>query len=455
MATVNYNANEEEDDVEAKRGQGLQGMEAPTAGTAPPSAGGQATGAGQMGTQPGKTDFTRSNFVSARKLIDKNAGAGQTDLTQPWRAKIAQDSEASQSALSNYQSGLQGQVDAAKGDASAAQDAGTNQASFGRVMSFLKKPGEIGSFSGPQEQDYSGLQSLGTAAGVRSALKGQSRGAGGAGRYGRGMAALDAATFSADPNARQKINETQQQYGQLKAKQDEVSKQSTAAADEAKKAIQEQQSRATQTIRDRASGIEGEGAQAAQSYDWNKAAERSRNDQIKNSKEIANIRDVIKKEKDPEVRRALEQKFDDMEGRGFSDYNKKGSQAAGSLFNANQVGEYSKLMDLLGSQDKSIRADDPRNIANPNQFQGQRLEQDFLGSVEGIRKGISEKKELDAQRARNKNAKDTKADLSVQRMKSATSKDRQKAEAEKTMKAAAEKERSKKNSGQSANRRQS
>lgn len=268
MATVTYRQDNAQDDQEeaAKRGMTIQGSEAPTAGAVQPSA---ATGA-----NPGSGDYTRSKFVSAKKYIDKNVGAGQTDLTKPYLEKMAKESEGNRQALGQYQNTLQEQQKGAQSIAGMAGAAGQDEGAFSKVMGFLNQKPEVAQFSAPREQtDFSGLTSLGTQAGVRSALKDQAKQSG-ISRYGRGMAALDAATFAADPNARQKLTEANTAYSQFKKEQGEIADQASKAAQQARGNIMGAQEATKKNLSSRAASLEQAGIEAAKNFDWAGAANK-------------------------------------------------------------------------------------------------------------------------------------------------------------------------------------
>lgn len=403
---------DEEEDGMQSSSSAIQGREAPTAGTGQPSAG--------MGGQvPGQNsgDYTRSKFVSARKLIDKNIGSGQADLTQPYRQKIAQESEGIKSSFGQYQKGLGEQEQAAKGIAQSAGQSTQDDSQFSKVLSFLKSPADVQSFAVPREtQDFSGLQALGTQSGLRSAMKDTAKQQGVA-KYGRGMSALDAATFAADPTARQKISESNVALADLRKQREEIAKQSEAAREETTKRVAESQQAARQGLQGRAADVRSAAAQRAAQADFSGEARKLRDQAVRENQLVKDMMEAAKAEKDPETRKSMQSQLDTLLKTDLPRLYGAGGMGASELFNEGEASEFNRIMEALGAQDR-VQAQTARDVQQGGlQKGGEKQLEDiynrFMRTPEAVAKKQAEKSAA-SQRKSDEQVKQKRRDETAQ-----------------------------------------
>ena len=369
MATVSYNPSEDEDEEEGGSGAAnpvVQGSQAGIAGQ-------QAPGSGQASASPG-TDFTKSNFVSAKKLINANRGSQQADLTQPLRQQIDTAGQNLQKGFADYQAGETSAQQQAREYAAASGNVNKDEESFGKIKTLLSGGIKGGQYQqGADGFDAAAVNAIGTQAGAKDALTQQARKAGVA-NYGQGKAALDAAVFNSDPNARKKIQDLQEAqvgYGQQKA---DIQNQATGLANQTAQSIAEAQAQAKGQLSTQAQAIQD--AATARAQDLGKLTSEQKIEILRNDPSLKKVLDQLTaqyggnkvsntiKQRSPgqyaltqrgEFESAIDKVINSLGDR----YVKQGT-VDGPAYNEEEVGQFNKIQELLGGTPNAAVAQAPK-----------------------------------------------------------------------------------------------
>lgn len=382
MANVTYSQNNDDEDELPGSSNRVMGQEAPMVG--------EASAASSPNSNMPNSDFTKSNFVSAKKIIDKNKGSQQADLTQPYRDRLSEDSQKIGQDINAYKAGLSGEMSNADQIASALPGAISSGNDFDKIRSFLAGTYNPATFNAGSEQDYTGLQSLGTQSGVRTALKDQAKKAG-VSKYGQGMSALDAAVFQSDPNSREKIYEANKQLSDVRGQREAAKKEAEASAAATKASIDARRAESNKFVNDKASELKSQASKAAAS-----ASEKRKSDMLNSAEQY--FQDQMTKllgGRDQEYQNILNSQMNYFNPNKYVSYD----VAPTELYNAEQADEYNKIMDLLGNSQRVSASDTSSNAAR---FNREALKRDM---DERVAKAVSKyqtKKDAEAEEARKK-----------------------------------------------------
>lgn len=356
MAYLSYNP-EDEDENKGKEQSGtvIAGQDAGSA-AGNPAAGGVPGAAG--------ADKTKSNFVSAKKIIDANKGSTQADLTNPYTQQISQNQTALQGNLADYQkanAGIkQGVDDASIKYGSTASQGGD---AFSNIMNLFSATPQAQTYGAPRSTvDETGLSSLNSQAGIRAELGNQAKKAGVA-NYGRGMGALDAAVFNSDPNSRAKVTSAQEQLNQFKQSQADAQKQADESAAQTNSGIAERKKNLQDMIASQAGAIQYAGNRAKNTF--NSQPQQTRGTAVESEVKAAQsdpaVLDLFNQAnriEDPSVKESvlqeLKNRMNNKSGRaGTTLANFLNPNAATeNIYNNDQANEYSNIMKLLGQTDQ-------------------------------------------------------------------------------------------------------
>lgn len=337
MATVKSKLDEEE-------GQPLQlGGQAESA---PLSGGGQAQGGAAA------PNFTKSNFVSGKTILEKNKQAPVVDLTGGVREQAQAQRDTLMKNSAAYDEGLKKQVSSSQLDRNAIEAGAKGDAGqFNRINQLLSSGPNFQNFdAGARGIGVQEVMGLNTAAGVESAMKQKAQKEGRA-SYTQGQAALDAALFGKSSQGRQQVANAVQEKAALDA---EIKRrQDNAAAQKAQ--AEEDYMRNQRNTRGQLEGLMGEIDKRAKDR---VALENSFVDSSNKVGSSAN--DKATREKAAQIERDIRAGLSKDERDIFNRQNfmldllpkYAAAQKVGAEYGEGDVNQFNRIAELLGSSDR-------------------------------------------------------------------------------------------------------
>jgi hypothetical protein len=341
MATVKSVADDEEEQGPVQLGS--------DAGAAP-GGGGMA-----QGGAPAQNNFTKSNFVSGKTILEKNKQAPVVDLTADIQKKTQAQRDVLGKKQNEYDQGLGQQVSSTKLDRGAIEaGARGDSTQFNRINQLLSGAPQVQDFdAGTRGINIQDATALNTSAGVEAAMKQRAQQEGRAG-YTQGQASLDAALFGRSVEGRGQV----QRAAQEKAKLDsEIAAARDAAAAKKTQAVSQigaNQQDARSQLQDFLSGIDTRAKDRVAVL--NSAPNRANQERDAASK-AANA-DLKRKAQEIEANYAAgmnksDRKLFDRQNFGYDlldDYIKTNDATA--LYEQDDVSQFNRIAELLGSSDR-------------------------------------------------------------------------------------------------------
>jgi hypothetical protein len=342
MATVKSVADDEEEQGPVQLGS--------EAGAAPGGGGMAQAGA------PAQNNFTKSNFVSGKTILEKNKQAPVVDLTADIQKKTQAQRDVLGKKQSEYDQGLGQQVSSTKLDRGAIEaGARGDTTQFNRINQLLSGAPQVQDFdAGTRGINIQDATALNTSAGVEAAMKQRAQQEGRAG-YTQGQASLDAALFGRSAEGRGQV----QRAAAEKAKLDsEIATARDAAAAKKSQAMSQiganQQDARTQ-LQDFLSGIDTRAKERVAVYNSDPNRRNQTNRRAEGDGINKDIRSQAQQIED-RIAESIGQKdrtmFDrqnfaqDLLGKYIKtqDYN--------PLYEAEDAQQFNRIAELLGSSDR-------------------------------------------------------------------------------------------------------
>lgn len=330
------------DEDESERLSAGDAQAAPLTGQGSFSAGAPAGG--------GAKDFTKSNFVSGKRILEKNRNVAQPDLTEGFRQDAAGQRKAMETGFQGFQKDLTARdraydLDARDFERGLAGD----ERSFQRIQNLLAGPqGAAKTFNGQSNLNIQDVNALRTGAGVQSALQDKMQRSGNYG-YTQGQSALDSLLFGRSQSGRDQVLSAANEKGAIDNEFAKKREDSAKAAKAVDQKIAERQKNTRGSLLENQAALSKAAQEKAdfqklvlENNGWERGIEARRF-----IPEASRIGDEIAASiTDPALREEFLKKFN-ADGGGYVDFVKMGD-VSGPMYSADEAARFNRIMGLLG-----------------------------------------------------------------------------------------------------------